>query len=134
MKNDRVDDSAPAGKRPKFGKRAKFLVAAAVIAGVSPLAQQFAPASAATTHDVWIVGSSIPSWAQCVDVGVPSQGDSIQVKPGENKPTVLLIQEGETLLYRVARDAACTDFPNPMAKAVMVPLNLITDHFWLNVS
>ena len=110
-------------------------MAAALIAGFSPLAiQQFGTASAATTHDVWIVGASMPSWAQCVTVAVPSQGMDIPVQPGQDKQTNLLIQEDETLLYRVARDASCTDYADPTPKSVKVPVNLPTDHFWLRIS
>lgn len=109
-------------------------VAAIAVSGVALLA---APQASAATHNVMIVGASIPSAAKSAMVTSTNGSVCINnLRPGGDRSTGLSVTGGEKLgqlIYTIFRANGCGDNAIIRTRSVIVPENLSTTNYWLRI-
>jgi hypothetical protein len=106
-------------------------VAAIAVSGMALFA---APQASAATHNVMIVGASIPSGAKSAMVYSSSGSVCINdLSPGQDRSTGVSVSDGGLLVYTIFRANGCGNGDIIHSRGVDVPENLSTTNYWLRL-
>jgi hypothetical protein len=87
----------------------------------------------ASTHNVMVIGYTIPPSTKRIMVSVRSGSRCLTVTPGADRNTGLSVRNGGYLVYQLFDHTSCSGTPS-RSKGVNVPGQLSTTNFWLSVA